>query len=424
MTQKGSSHPWTLWTTHRTFRRLWTGESLSLLGDRITGLALPLTAVLILHARAATMGYLTAAGLLPFLILALPLGMWIDKRGHYRIVMIAADVARAIALLSISTSYALGWLTTTQLLIVATLMGVFRVAFDVAYPSLVTSIVGPDQYLAANVLLQGSRAASGLVGPGLGGLLVRVITAPLALIADAVSFVVSAIGLTYATPQVVIPRKPSPQDITAGLTFLWGSPPLRFIILALGTVNLFNFMFVALYVLYATRALHINALVLGVLFSVGAVGTALGALTAIRITEAWGSGKALALGVVAFTVPLILVPIASGNMVNAVLLLGLAEIGSGFGVMVLDISLGSLSLALIPDPIRARATGAFTMVNYGIRPIGALLGGWLPHWIGVHDTLWIATVGAVFGSLWLLPKSARSVRTKTPGTTAPNGEIP
>ena len=148
------------------------------------------------------------------------------------------------------------------------------------------------------------------------------------------------------------------------------------------------------------------------------MGAALGALAAGPLVRRWGFPRALLLGVALFTVPLVLVPIASGAALAIQGWLALAELGSGFGVMVLDVSFGSWSLALVPGPLRGRAAGAFSQVNYGIRPLGALAGGFLPVLVGVHGTLWVAAVGACAGGAWLWPALSRRTATGVRGEAA------
>jgi MFS family permease len=363
------------------------------------------------------MGYLTAVELLPYLLLSLPVGVWLDRRGQRRRRMVGADVARVLLLVAIPLSAHRGVLGWTLLYVIAGLVGACQVVFSLAYPSMVTAIVPPKQFLAANTLLQGSRAAAQLVGPALAGFLVQALSAPVALVADAASFAASAVGLATIHPSEPPPVPAQPGDVTEGFRFIWTAPSVRFLLLGLATVNLFNYMFVAQLVLYVTRALHVDAGMLGLIFSVGAAGTVLGALTSGGLSRRLGAGKALALGTALFTVPLMLVPLASGPHPLVLAILMVAEVVSGLGVMMLDINFGSLSLALVPDDVRARAAGAFSLVNYGIRPLGALLGGWLPTALGLRGTLWVATVGASLGVLWLLVPQVRHL-TYTAGQSA------
>lgn len=402
--------PYNLLRRNFWFRRFWLGETASLLGDQVTALALPLTAVLVLHAGAVRMGYLTALGLAPFLVLSLPVGVWLDRKGRRRQKMIAADLARVLLLASVPAFFALGFRNWAPLYLVAVLVGVARVVFSLGYPSMVAAVVPAKQYVAANTWLQGSRAATNMAGPAFAGFLIQWLSAPLALLVDAASFAASALGLASIHPPEPEPAAAQPLSFMEGLRFVWTTPPVRLMLLGLSTVNLFNFMFQALYVLYATRTLHIHPGTLGTIFGIGAGGAVLGALTAPTLSKRLGVGMALIIGTTLFTISLVLVPLAVGTHVVVLGMLMLAEFGSGFGVMVLDISFGSLSLGLVPDDIRARVTGAFSLVNYGIRPIGALLGGWLPGVTGLHGTLWVATAGASCGVFWLLPRVVRQLQ--------------
>jgi predicted MFS family arabinose efflux permease len=254
-----------------------------------------------------------------------------------------------------------------------------------------------------DALVYASRALSFVGGPSLGGLLVQLLSAPLAIAADAVSFLGSALLLHRIRPPEPPPAPGSRGSATAGARFIRGSGVVRASLLAVATINFFNFMFFALFILYATRALHVRAGVLGLVLGAGAVGGVLGSAVTGRLAAAIGVGRAYLAGCVLFTAPLLLVPLARGPMPAVLALLFLAEFGSGFGVMVLDISIGSIFAAVIPDELRSRVSGAFQAVNYGTRPVGGLVGGALGTLIGLRPTLWIATVGGLAGFLWLLP---------------------
>lgn len=171
----------------------------------------------------------------------------------------------------------------------------------------------------------------------------------------------------------------------------------------MATINFFNLMFAALYLLYAVRMLHIKAGVVGVLIGAAAVGALLGSVVTKRIAARIGVGWAYTAGCLLFTAPLVLWPLAHGSRSMVLAMLFAAEFGSGFGVMVLDISIGAIFAAVIPDTLRSRVTGAFQAVNYGTRPLGALLGGLLGSVIGLRPALWVATLGGVTGFALLLP---------------------
>ena len=384
----------------RVFRRYWSASTVSMFGDQISAIALPLAAVLVLHAGAAQMGYLTALEWLPSLLLGLHAGAWVDRRGRRRRTMIAADLGRAALFASIPACYALHVLTLPQLYAVTLGAGALSVMFNVSDATLFVSIVAPEQYVDGQSLIYGSRALSFVGGPSVGGVLVQALSAPFAVAADALSF----LGRRLPRPD---PAEPPTDDgrgsVTAGARFIAGSGLVRASLISAATMNFFNLMFAALYLLYAVRVLHIKAGAVGVLIGAAAVGALLGSVVTKRIAARIGAGWAYAAGCLLFTAPLVLWPLAHGSHWLVLAMLFAAEFGSGFGVMVLDISIGAIFAAVIPDTLRSRVTGAFQAVNYGTRPLGALLGGLLGSAIGLRPALWVATLGGVTGFALLLP---------------------
>ena len=386
----------------RVFRRYWSASTVSMFGDQISGLALPLAAVLVLHAGAAQMGYLTALEWLPSLLFGLPAGAWVDRRGRRRRTMIAADLGRAALFASIPACYALHVLTLPQLYAVTFGAGMLSILFNVSDATLFVSIVAPERYVDGQSLIYGSRALSFVGGPSIGGILVQALSAPVAVAADALSFLGSAFFLGRIRPAEP-PTDDGPGSVTAGARFIARSPLVRASLIAVATINFFNLMFAALYLLYAVRVLHIKAGLVGVLIGAAAVGALLGSVVTKRIAARIGVGWAYTAGCLLFTAPLLLWPLAHGSHWLVLAMLFAAEFGSGFGVMVLDISIGAIFAAVIPDTLRSRVTGAFQAVNYGTRPLGALLGGLLGSVIGLRPALWVATLGGVAGFVLLLP---------------------
>ena len=386
----------------RVFRRYWSASTVSMFGDQISGIALPLAAVLVLHAGAAQMGYLTALEWLPSLLLGLHAGAWVDRRGRRRRTMIVADLGRAALFASIPACYALHVLTLPQLYAVTLGAGALSVMFNVSDATLFVSIVAPEQYVDGQSLIYGSRALSFVGGPSVGGVLVQALSAPFAVAADALSFLGSAFFLGRIQPAEP-PTDDGRGSVTAGARFIAGSALVRASLISAATINFFNLMFAALYLLYAVRVLHIKAGVVGVLIGAAAVGALLGSVVTKRIAARIGAGWAYAAGCLLFTAPLVLWPLAHGSHWLVLAMLFAAEFGSGFGVMVLDISIGAIFAAVIPDTLRSRVTGAFQAVNYGTRPLGALLGGLLGSAIGLRPALWVATLGGVAGFALLLP---------------------
>ena len=205
-------------------------------------------------------------------------------------------------------------------------------------------------------------------------------------------------------------RRREKGHVVAGVRWVFGNAIVRAALGATATINFFNFVFFALFILYATKSLDVAPGTLGLVLGAGAVGGVLGSIITGRVARRIGIGPAFALGCVLFPAPLLLVPLAAGPRWVILGCLFLAEFGSGLGVMMLDISAGAIFSAVIPDRLRSRVSGAYMVVNYGVRPLGALAGGALGTWIGLRPTLWIATAGALAGFLWLLPSPILGLR--------------
>ncbi|HWG12718.1 MAG TPA: MFS transporter [Streptosporangiaceae bacterium] len=387
----------------RPFRRYWSAQTISMFGDQISAVAVPYTGILALHANASEMGCLTAAIWLPSLLFAVHAGAWADRRGRRRHLMIAADLGRAGLLATVPVCAALHVLTLGQLYAAAFSVGSLSVVFTVCDPAMFVALVPEHRYLRGQSLLYGSRAFSFMGGPSLGGILVQLLTAPFAVGADALSFLGSAYFLSRIRPAEPPPGPAGRGTLTAGARYIAHHGVVRASLITAAMINFFDFMFVALFALYATRSLHIRPGELGLVLGAGAVGSLLGSLAARRISEGVGVGWTYVIGAVLFPAPLLLVPLASGPHELVLGALFASEFLSGVGVMVLDISIGSIFAAVIPDQLRSRVTGAFQAVNYGTRPVGALVAGALGTTIGVRPTLWLAAIGGTTAFLWLLP---------------------
>ena len=387
------------------FRRFWFGQTISVFGDKVTQLGLPLVAVLVLGADATQMGTLLAVGLLPHLLFSLPAGVWLDRVRNRRRLMIGADIGRALLIASIPIAHIAGVLTVAQLYVVGFLAGSLAVVFDISWNTLLVAVVRREAFVEANALFSGSRALAFVGGPPLAGALVQALTAPIALVADALSFVGSAFYLgriRAPEPPIEIVEESIRTRLTSGLLFIFRDPIMRPILLSVATINLFNFGFQALFILYVTTTLGVAPGILGAALGAGALGGVIGALVATRIGRRLGLGGAYALGCIVFPVPLVLVPLVRGPSEAVLVMLFATEFLAGLGVQILDINVGAVLAARTPDAIRARSGGAFRFVNFGIRPIGAFVGGLLGGVIGVRETLFVVTIAASVGVLWLI----------------------
>jgi MFS family permease len=406
----------------RTFRRYWSGQTISMFGDQITSIALPLTAVLALHAHAAEMGYLTAAIWLPSLLFAVHAGVWADRFGRRRVLMMTADVGRAVLLTSVPVCYALHVLTFGQLYGVAFGAGSLSILFTVCNSAISVAVTPGGRFVESNSLVYASRAFSFVGGPALGGLLVELLTAPFAMVADALSFLGSAFFLGRIRPTEPPADPGGKGSLTAGARFIGHSPIVRASLVSASIVNFFDFLFITLYPLYAIRVLHVRPGVLGLILGAGAIGGVLGSLTTRRLSGRIGIGWTYAIGCFGFPAPLVLWPLAGGPRPVVLGMLFAGEFLSGFGLMLLDISIGAIFAVVIPDELRSRVSGAFQAVNYGTRPVAAAVAGVLGSVIGLRPTLWMAGIGGATAFLWLLPTPLPRFRMPPvdPGTGKPD----
>ncbi|MBD0347824.1 MAG: MFS transporter [Thermoleophilia bacterium] len=405
--------PHGLWR-HADFRRLWAGQTISVFGDQITMLALPLAAVLTLDASPGAMGVLTAAGWLPHLLLSLGAGVWIDRRRGRRDLMVAADLLRAAVLASVPLAHAFDALTMAQLYVVAFGVGALTVVFDLAYSSYFVVVVPRAAIVEANAKLMATRSASYIGGPSLAGLLVQALTAPVALAVDALSFVASAALIrrmrTPEPPPDSLADAPLRTRLADGGRFLLRHPVLRPLLACATTLNFFTFVLWGVLVLYFADELGLSAALIGAVFSAGAVGALAGALVAGRLGARFGYGRAVVIGSFLFPAPLVLFALASGPRPLVLAMLVAGEFLSSVGVMLFDVNSNSIQALLTPHRLRARVTGVHRTINYGARPVGALLGGALGGLIGLRPTIAIGAVGATLAVLVALRSPLRSLR--------------
>jgi MFS family permease len=371
----------------REFRTFWSAQTVSEFGDRISELALPLIAVTMLNATPTEVGFLTAAVWLPNL-LSLLIGTWVDGQRNKKALMIAADLSRTVVLLVLPVVFWLGWLSLWHLFAIAILKGAAHVVFNTAYAAFFVRLVTPDNFLEANSKLSATRSFSFMAGPAVGGLLIQWLTAPFAMVVNALTFVWSALQLSrLETTSAEVPPTAEPLllRVRAGMMYVLRHPYIRSSLACTSTVNFFTFMGNALLILFASRYLGLDAGTIGLALGIGAVGGLAGAAVARPLAERVGAGRLIAVSTVVFPLAVGVIAFADGPIWMRVGVLILAELISSFSVMTYDIPLMSLQAKVIHDRMRSRVTGAFTTVNFGVRPLGAVLGGYLGSWIGPRE---------------------------------------
>ena len=395
-----------------TFRRFWAAQTASEFGDRISELAIPLIAITILDASPGQVGLLTAAVWLPNLA-SLVIGAWVDQRRRKRLLMVAADLVRAVALLTVPVAFWLGTLTLTHLYAVALVAGVAHVVFNTAYPSFFVRLVTRDDYLDANGRLSSTRSMSFIAGPAVGGLLVQWLRAPVALVADALTYLFSAAQLARITISDVPTGDPTEslvQRAMDGMRFVLHNRYLRVSLACTTTLNFFAFIGAAMLVLFASRELGLAAGTIGLALGLGSTGGLLGALVAPRLATRLPVGWVIASASVLYSASIMIVALATGPLwVRVAALAGTGFVG-GFAIMCYDVPLNSLQAMIIPDTMRSRVSGAFSSINYGVRPLGAVLGGLLGEWIGLRPTLVVAAIGGMFAAAWLIGSPILALR--------------
>jgi MFS family permease len=398
------------------FRRLWAAQTVSQFGSEITGLALPLLAILVLHATTFEVAALAVVDWLPFFLFSLPAGVWIDRLRR-RPILIAADVGRALVLGSIPLAYLLDVLTLAQLYAVGLLAGTLTVFFDLSYQSYLPSVVERHELGEGNSKLEVSRSSAQVAGPGLAGVLVSVLTAPYAILADAITFLASALFLSRITRPELGPE-PRPEqtgagafraEIREGLRFVLRHPILRPIVLFVGISNVFVNMLFAIYLVYAVRELGLDAKTIGLILSLGSLGSLVGALTANRVAGALGIGPGLIAVATTGGFGLLLIPLASGGLVLPFLVL--AHLLWGFFVLNYFVSAISLIQAITPDHLLGRTNASRRFLVQGVIPVGALLGGGLGTLLGLRPTIAVAAIGASVAVLPLYLSPLAGVRT-------------
>jgi MFS family permease len=415
------------------FLRLWAGQTVSKAGSLVTGFALPLTAILALHASAAQVALLGAAGVAPGLVLGLAAGVWVD-RVRRRPLLIAADLGRAVVVGSVPVATLLGRLAIEQLYLVALFSSALTVLFEVAYPAYLASLVRTEELVEANSKLEASSAVAEAAGFGAAGALVQALTAPLALAVDAGSYVVSALTLTRIRAREPVPVRADAgvaregkaaqesqktegthgesvwRQLGGGLRLTLTHPVARSLVLASGMFELCGNVLGVVLLLYLVREVHLGAALLGVLFGIGGVSAFAGSLVAARAARRWGIGRVVIGGLAIYTASAIVLPLASGPVWLAAALLTVGQF-TDCAHTVYSIGKASLLQALVPAGSLGRLHASVHVVEAVATLTGIALGGVLGQTIGPRPTLFAAVVGGLLAPLVLARSPLRHMRT-------------
>ena len=401
--------PGDLWR-HGDFMSLWGAETISQFGTQVTLLALPLVAIVTLDESAFRVALLTTAEFLPFLLFTLPAGVWVDRLPR-RPILILANLGRAAALLSVPVAHWLGLLTIWQLYGVGFAVGVGTVFFDLAYMSYLPRLVGRAELLEGNAKLEMSRSAAQIGGPGLGGVLVSVLTAPVAIFVDAASYLVSALLMgRIRTAEAVAPRDERRSlrvELREGLGYVFRHPYQRGIVGAVAISNFFGQLVFAILLVFAVRELGLTAAAIGIILSLGSVGTLLAAVTARRVGDRLGVGRTILVAALLFGPGTLLIAFAPVDYAEMFIVAAIAIVG--YGGTLFNVTMISLVQAITPDRILGRANASRRFVVWGVIPVGGVVAGVLAETIGLRETIVVGSLGALLAVVPILASPIRSL---------------
>ncbi len=396
------------------FMKLWVGKTISDIGNGITGIALPLTAVLFLSATPAQMGILSALSGASVLLFSLFAGVWVDRLPR-RPLLVGTDIGRALLLVSIPIAAVFGLLYIEQLYIVGALVGLLTVFFSVADSSFLPILVESKDLVEGNSKLGASGSIAEIAGPALAGPLVQLVTAPLAILFDALSFLISALCMIFIHAKEPRLVKPEAQlniwrEIVEGVQVLLKDPVLRVLALSAAIFNFFGNFIGTLYILYIVRVLHAPPLATGFLIATGGASALLGAFVAERIARRFGAGRAISWGLFGYGVTGLLMPLAQGPILIALSILFVGQFVGDIFVEIYLINGISLRQSIIPPHLLGRANASMQFLSGGVGPVGALLAGVLGVFIGIRVTIFIGVLGVMLAGLCLLLSPVRKAQ--------------
>ena len=380
---------------NQAFALFWTGQTVSTLGAQVTAFAVPLLAAITLHATSFQMGLLRAAEFAPFLVFTLPAGVWADL-GIRRWLMIGTNIIRGVFITVVPLAVLFGWMHLAVLYVVMFVMGSLKVVFEMAYQTYIPEIVERETLVNANSKIMMSYALGQSTGPGLGGLMVELLGAPMAVLVDAFAYFLSGIclfkikhrevGVRYRRGNIL-------QQIGDGFRYVNEEPHIRSLLCLVTASNFFQNAVMAILVLYATRDLSIRPGVFGMTVSVGGIGAVMGAFGAARLGRLFGPGPFVIWSTIMIALAAFCFPLVNAGNLAGVIALAVAYFVLSAGGSAVTVFAWTIRQTLTPSEMLGRMNGAFRFIVTGIMPFGALFGGWLGEFIGIRTTLVVCAFG-------------------------------
>ena len=404
----------TLWQ-HRDFKRLWAAQAISAFGSRITRTALPIIAIALVTANPIEIAILASLEVVPAILVGLFAGGWID-RSRKRPILVSADIIRAVLVFSIPLAAWLGELKMAQLYIVAAVVGATSALFSLADNAYLPTLIDRKQLIEGNAKLETTESIAEIGGPGLAGILIQMLSAPMTMLLDALSYLCSAAFLfriqRKETPAVTDePRISVAEDIRVGLRAGFKHPQIGPTFWALGLGDLFDGFFMALYMLYTIDTLGLSAATVGIIISLGGIGALGGAFMVETLSRHLGLGPAMISALALAKLSMLLIPLAGLFPALQLSLLSAHQLlGDGFMVAFLILAT-SLRQAVLPLDVMARSNGMLQVMSGVLLPVGALIAGGLASVISVSVAVWIGTIGGLVAVLPLLYPAILSLKT-------------
>lgn len=399
---------------HADFLKLWAAQAVSSFGSRITREGLPLVAILTLHASPAQLGILAALARGPGLVVGVFAGGWVDS-ARRRPILIGADLFRCLLLMTVPLAAWSHWLTMPQVYGVAALVGAASVLFDIADHAYLPSLIGKPHLLEGNAKLAVTESTAEIGGPALAGVLFQIFTPPIAVLADAATYLVSALSLgTIGTREPPpVPRQKDQHwlaDLKFGFDAIMAQPLIRPMLIMTVVQTFFGSFFAGLYMLFAIETLGLSPSLMGVTIAVGGVGALSGALLARLSVARLGPGPAIIIMGLISAVSALLIPMAPVNLVWGTVVLMIGQwFGDAFAVAAM-VPAGTLRQTVFSREALGRTGAVFHVATGAMAVVGALVGGVAAEHIGIRPTMWIGAIGIIAGQLILAFSPLRNLK--------------